>query len=70
MIIAHAMNLGQLLEKMPADATYHEAFTLRAALLRDHLGKRTQDIQAATWADLINEAMKDTEPCQANRRTA
>lgn len=70
MIIAHAMNLGQLLELMPTDATYNEAFTLRAALIRDYHGQRTQDIPAPVWADLINNAMKDIEPCQANRRKA
>jgi hypothetical protein len=70
MIIAHAMNLGQLLELMPADATYHEAYTLRAALIRDYHGQRTQDIPAPVWADLITDAMKDIELCQVIRRTA
>lgn len=67
MIIEPRMNQGQLLELMPTDATYHEAFTLRALLLRDYLGQRTQDIPAPVWRDISNEAMKDTQPCPMKR---
>ena len=53
MLIERGLNLGRLLEMMPDDATYHEAYTLRDILLRDYLGQRTEDIPRETWDAIV-----------------
>ena len=53
MLIAPGLNLGQLLNLMPDDATYVEAEALRAILLRDYLGQRTEDIPRETWDAIV-----------------
>lgn len=57
MIIERGLNLGQLLNLMPDDATYIEAEALRSILLRDYLGRRTESIPRPVWDALVAECM-------------
>ncbi len=70
MLIERGLNLGQLLYLMPDDATYVEAEALRAILLRDYPGQRTEDIARPVWDALVGECMPLVDCAAVERRRA
>lgn len=68
MLIERGLNLGQLLYLMPDDATYVEAEALRAVLLRDYLGQRTESIPLPIWDVLVAECMPLVDCAAVERR--
>lgn len=53
MIIERKMDLGQLLNLMPDDATYAEADRFRSALVREFYGLNTSDVPRQAWDALL-----------------
>ena len=70
MLIERGLNLGQLLNLMPDDATYIEAEALRSILLRDYLGRRTESIARPVWDALVGECMPMVDCAAVDRRRA